>query len=46
MLSSTVLVLSAKIPVLYVSHANDEIERLAQTVVKIDGGRVTEIKKH
>ncbi|MBK8009532.1 MAG: molybdenum ABC transporter ATP-binding protein [Rhizobiales bacterium] len=42
----TRLVLSAKIPVLYVSHANDEIERLAQTVVKIDGGRVTEIKKH
>jgi molybdate transport system ATP-binding protein len=36
---------SAKIPVLYVSHLRDEIERLAQTIVKIDGGRVTEIEK-
>jgi molybdate transport system ATP-binding protein len=36
---------SAKIPVLYVSHVRDEIERLASTIVKIDGGRVTEIEK-
>jgi molybdate transport system ATP-binding protein len=35
----------AKIPVLYVSHVQDEIERLAQTIVKIEGGRVTEIEK-
>lgn len=38
----TRLVANAKIPVLYVSHARDEIERLAQTIVKIDGGRVIE----
>lgn len=41
----TQLVTNAKIPVLYVSHARDEIERLAQTIVKIDGGRVTGIEK-
>lgn len=41
----TRLVSSAKIPVLYVSHAQDEVERLAQTIVKIDGGRVTEIER-
>jgi len=41
----TRLVSNAKIPVLYVSHAQDEIERLAQTIVKLDGGRVTEIEK-
>lgn len=41
----TRLVSSAKIPVLYVSHARDEIERLAQTIVKIDGGRVTEVER-
>jgi molybdate transport system ATP-binding protein len=34
------LVANAKIPILYVSHAQDEIERLAQTIVRIDGGRV------
>jgi molybdate transport system ATP-binding protein len=41
----TRLVANAKIPVLYVSHARDEIERLAQTIVKIDGGRVTGIER-
>lgn len=41
----TRLVSNAKIPVLYVSHARDEIERLAQTIVKIDGGRVIEVEK-
>ena len=41
----TRLVSGAKLPILYVSHARDEIERLAQTIVKIDGGRVTEIEK-
>lgn len=40
----TRLVANAKIPVLYVSHSRDEIERLASTIVKIDGGRVTEIE--
>lgn len=40
----TRLVSNAKIPVLYVSHSRDEIEQLAQTIVKIDGGRVTEIE--
>ena len=41
----TRLVANAKLPILYVSHARDEIERLAQTIVKIDGGRVMEIEK-
>ncbi|MBX3534682.1 MAG: molybdenum ABC transporter ATP-binding protein [Xanthobacteraceae bacterium] len=41
----TRLVANAKIPVLYVSHARDEIERLAQTIVKIDGGRVIEVER-
>jgi molybdate transport system ATP-binding protein len=41
----TRLVANAKLPILYVSHAQDEIERLAQTIVKIDGGRVTGIEK-
>ena len=40
----TRLVSSAKTPVLYVSHARDEIERLAQTIVKIDGGHITDIE--
>ena len=40
----TRLVSNAKIPVLYVSHSRDEIEQLARTIVKIDGGRVTEIE--
>ncbi len=41
----TKLVTNAKLPVLYVSHSHDEIERLAQTIVKIDSGRVTEIER-
>jgi len=41
----TRLVSGAKLPILYVSHARDEIERLAQTIVKIDGGRVMEIER-
>ena len=41
----TRLVTAAKIPILYVSHARDEIERLAQTIVKIDGGRVTGVER-
>lgn len=41
----TRLVSTSKIPVLYVSHAQDEIERLARTIVKIDGGRVTEVER-
>jgi molybdate transport system ATP-binding protein len=41
----TQLVANARIPILYVSHARDEIERMAQTIVKIDSGRVTEIEK-
>ena len=41
----TRLVSTSKIPVLYVSHAQDEIERLAKTIVKIDGGRVMGIEK-
>jgi molybdate transport system ATP-binding protein len=39
------LVANAKIPILYVSHAQDEIERLAQTIVRIDGGRVMGIER-
>ncbi len=31
------------IPILYVSHAVEEVARLAQTVVRLDGGRVTAI---
>ncbi len=41
----TRLVSSARIPVLYVSHVRDEVERLAQTIVKIDAGRVSEIER-
>jgi len=41
----TQLVANAKTPILYVSHARDEIERMAQTIVKIDSGRVTEIER-
>lgn len=41
----TRLVSNAKIPVLYVSHAQDEIEKLARTIVKIEGGRVMDIEK-
>ncbi len=39
------LVANARIPILYVSHARDEIERMAQTIVKIDSGRMTEIER-
>jgi molybdate transport system ATP-binding protein len=38
------LVANAKIPILYVSHAQDEIERLAQTIVRIEGGGVTVVE--
>jgi molybdate transport system ATP-binding protein len=31
----------ANVPILYVSHAEDEIAQLAQTIIRIDGGRVT-----
>lgn len=37
------LVASAKIPILYVSHAWEEIERLAETVVVIENGRVESV---
>jgi molybdate transport system ATP-binding protein len=39
------LVGAAKIPILYVSHAREEIERLAGTVVTLDGGRVKSIEE-
>jgi molybdate transport system ATP-binding protein len=39
------LVGAARIPILYVSHAREEIERLAGTVVTIDGGRVKTIEE-
>jgi molybdate transport system ATP-binding protein len=39
------LVAAAKIPILYVSHAREEIERLAGTVVTLDGGRVKSIEE-
>jgi molybdate transport system ATP-binding protein len=35
------MVREANVPVLYVSHAEDEIAQLAQTIIRIDGGRVT-----
>lgn len=35
------LVAEARIPILYVSHAREEIERLADLIVHLDGGRVT-----
>lgn len=38
------LVANAKIPILYVSHAQDEIERLARTVVRLDSGCVTAVE--
>lgn len=38
------LVAGAKIPILYVSHAWEEIERLAHTVIRIDNGRVQSIE--
>jgi molybdate transport system ATP-binding protein len=39
------LVGTAKIPILYVSHAREEIERLAGTVVTMDGGRVKSVEE-
>jgi molybdate transport system ATP-binding protein len=39
------LVGAAKIPILYVSHAREEIGRLASTVVTMDGGRVKSIEE-
>jgi molybdate transport system ATP-binding protein len=38
------LVGMAKIPILYVSHAREEIERLAGAVVTMDGGRVKSVE--
>jgi len=37
------LVASAKVPILYISHSAEEIERLAQTVVVLDQGRVKSV---
>lgn len=37
------LVASAKVPILYISHVPEEIERLAQTVVVLDQGRVKSV---
>jgi molybdate transport system ATP-binding protein len=37
------LVAGARVPILYVSHAREEIERLAQTVVTIEDGRVKSV---
>jgi molybdate transport system ATP-binding protein len=39
------LVGAARIPILYVSHAREEIERLAGTVVTLDGGRVKSVEE-
>jgi len=39
------LVNAAEIPILYVSHAREDIERLAGTVVTLDGGRVKSIEE-
>jgi molybdate transport system ATP-binding protein len=39
------LVGAARIPILYVSHAHEEIERLAGTVVTLDGGRVKSVEQ-
>ncbi|HLL26856.1 MAG TPA: molybdenum ABC transporter ATP-binding protein [Xanthobacteraceae bacterium] len=39
------LVATARIPILYVSHAREEIERLAGTVVMLDGGRVKAVEE-
>ena len=33
----------AKIPIVYVSHRRDEVERLASTVVRLENGRVTAV---
>jgi molybdate transport system ATP-binding protein len=39
------LVGAARIPILYVSHAREEIERLAGTVVTLNSGRVKSLEK-
>jgi molybdate transport system ATP-binding protein len=39
------LVSAARIPILYVSHAREEIERLAGTVVTVNGGRVKSVEE-
>ncbi len=39
------LIRAAKIPILYVSHARDEIERLANTIVVLDEGHVKSVEK-
>jgi molybdate transport system ATP-binding protein len=39
------IVAAARIPILYVSHAREEIERLAGTVVTLDGGRVKSVEE-
>ena len=39
------LVATTKIPILYVSHAREEIERLAGTVVMLEGGRVKAVEE-
>src|ERR1700681_1473347 len=40
------LVGAARIPILYVSHAREEIERLAGNVVALDGARVKSVEKN
>lgn len=39
------LVANAKVPILYVSHAQDEIERLAGTVVRMEAGKVIAVER-
>lgn len=39
------LVAQTKIPILYVSHVREEIERLADLVVHLDTGRVTSVQE-
>jgi molybdate transport system ATP-binding protein len=38
------LVTETRIPILYVSHAREEIERLAETIVHLAGGRVSSVQ--